>query len=447
VVWRLVRDQIWRLRGGWIACGALVATFWLCVADGASDATLPMALSLLLVALGLVAGLVELMKKELRVLPVSRRQRGQACWTMGIAFPVAVTSTGRAIALLVAPLVTSTSPLRAETLVLSTLCDIAFLGIVGGILVLFTRPPSRVPTGVARSIEIVAGIAFLGSLLGGEFLLRPYLPVRWTDLAGVPAVVMAAGIGMAARGYFYALRSGGPVLARRSRGLRPHTATKAPSQPVARRTSGPISLLRIVLVNCALNSLFFAVLLLLPGDVFFPPNTPTNRAAELSASGGHVAFWFFLAFGLARQVWRPRLPYLRTLPVATWHLNAIFLATAVANWLGMWITLELLHVVVPVRVADILRPDLIAGLIGVSALADAYGLQSHWAVRGAMIAVGVVTMVAAVRYLGHTADTVWLPSLLFGAAAVAAAAWLNHHALTRSNSIYRTRTSELSFAS
>jgi energy-coupling factor transporter ATP-binding protein EcfA2 len=144
--------------------------------------------------------------------------------------------------------------------------------------------------------------------------------------------------------------------------------------------------------------------------------------------------------------WRGRLRPLRTLPLGTWRLNALILGTPVGHWLAVWCTAAVLHVCFPAAVTG-LRADVIAGLIGVSALFDAFELplriEAQVAIRVSVMLVATMSLTFGGRLHALSQSpprTVWLASCVAGAAGLALAAWLNRRTLTRSSAIYRPST-------
>lgn len=427
----IVLDQLRQMRGAYLMIGWLVVAVWLGLAGGPRDMSLLVALSILWACVaGPMVTFTNLARKEFTVLPVSRRQLWRARWLLGTVIPVAVTATGAAVVLAMAPLIPVGGQAHLDLFVLAALCEFAYLGVISGLLVLLSRRRSRLSPRVDGVIDGFAIAALLGGFFGGEFLIRPYLPVRWADLRGFTAVVLAAGVALAVASYFYSPGTGGRAFTRRaSKAQRPTAATSSLGR-LSRPTSGLVSILRLVLAWSAMTSLVFSALL-----PFF------NGDKE-----SHTVVWFIMAMVITRAPWRARLRQLRMLPLSTWQLNAILLGSPAAMWLSVGTTLTLLHVVFPGRAADVFRPELIAGLIGVSALADTFDLQSRW-VKGALVALALVLIGVNARYLDHApATAVWSASSWFGLAAISVAGLLNHHALTRSSSIYEPEKSALSFA-
>jgi hypothetical protein len=436
VIGLLLADHLRRLGGAYVAGAVLMTVVWVSLAAGMMQDTWALATSLVVVVvIGPLMGTADLSQREVRVLPLSGRQLWHAQWLLGIVIPAAVTATGRAVAVVVAPAIPRTAAIQPDTLALATLCDVAYLGLASGLLVVLTRRRwSGMSPRVARWVDIIATVALIGSI-GWPILLGQYLPVHWSDLGGPAGVGIAAGLGLAAASYFL---PPGP----RSRAFTlPLPVTARPRRPARRwqlrRANGALSILRIVLVKCALLSLALGGVALLSGDM-------------LSGSRAHGAqLWMFVAITTVQSDWRERLRQLRTLPMSAWHVNALLLATPLAVWVSVYLWLALLHRVMP-AIGDGLSPALLAGIAGASALGDACMLQSRSRSRGWLIRSAVmlpVTLLAVGPYVNDVPPiAAWLVSATVGALTLAAAALLNHRALTRSSAIYKSAGSELGFA-
>jgi hypothetical protein len=436
VVRLIVLDQLRQMRAAYLMIGALVTLVWLAFAGGPRDMSLVVAFSILWACVaGPLMTFTNLARKEFTVLPVSRRQLWQARWLLGTVIPVAVTATGAAVALAMAPVLPVGNQAHLDTFILAALCEFAYLGVISGLLVLLSRRRSRLSPwrGGDRAIDALALVVLIGGFFGGEFLIRPYLPVRWADLRSVTGVVLAAGVALAVASYFHSPGRGGRAFARLAPGAKPRTAAGSALRQVSRLTSGFVSILWIILGWCVFASVIVAIVGLLAGNPF--------RGLQ-----NHTALWIIMAIFITRPDWRSRLRALRTLPIGTSKLNAMLLGTSAALWLSVWATLAILHVLVPGRVGDILRPEWIAGLIGLSMLGVSFDLQSRWAIKGAMLALALALIVGSARYLHVGSTMVWPAWILLGVAALSAAALLNHYALTRSSSIYKPDKSALSFA-
>lgn len=384
--------------------------------------------------------------KELLVLPVSQDQLRHARWLFATIVPAVLVTTGQAIAMLL-PWAHGETPVHVETIAISGVCDLAYLGV--GYVVFLTLPRA---TAAAGKLFLGAGIivAFFGPLaaFGWGLLLHPYVPMQWADLAGMRGVVVAAGLGLVAWTYSYTpavqTRMYRPVaegerhprgthlagwILLRFLGVQPK-ASPAPAAPPEESwlpTNRLGSILSVVLPQFATTSLLVGGLLVALGDPF----TKHGR-------GAFAACWILLAIVISWPSWNGRLRQLRTLPMSAWQVNALQLGTTTALWLSVWAIVSLLYLAFPARLAESFRPELIAGLIGVSVLSDASWLQSRsW--KGLILAGLLIGLPigATVRYAVVTPAVAWPASAAFGVVAFAAAAWLNQRALTRSSSIYK----------
>jgi len=412
---------------------------WSHMADGTVSTSWAVTLSLVVTVVARTSFMHQ--PKELLVLPVSRHQLRHARWLFATIIPAALVATGQAITMIL-PWIHGASTLHIETVTLSSVCDLAYLGV--GYAVFLTT--SRITAAADRLIIgggiVVAVFLPLGSVCWG-LLLHPYMPTQWADLAGVRGVVLAAGLGLMA--WTYAHAPADPRMFRpvaegvrhprgasfagriivRFLGVRPK-ASPAPPERVWLPTSRLGSVLSVVLPQCATTSLLVGGLLLALGDPF-----------AKNGAGAFTACWMGAAVVISWPSWNGRLRQLRTLPLTAWQVNALQLGTTTVLWLSVCTTVTLLHLLFPARLAASFRPEIVLGLIGVSVLSDAASLQPRWT-KGLMAVLGVLLVAGTVRYVAGAPPAVaWQASALFGVIALVAAALLNQRALTRSSAVYQ----------
>jgi len=429
MIWLLLGDQLRRLRVGYLAAGAAMTIVWLSLAAGMLAPEWVVALSLeVIFVIGTAMTGVEYSQKAIRLLPLSNRQLWRARWMLGTVIPAAVMATGRALGVWLASLLIRGSHVRTDLLVIATLCDLAYLGLTSNLLNVISQRRDSVGARVGLVLDGAGAVAYIGGIVW-PLVLRPYLPTRWSDFHGVAGAALAIGLALSAAAAFLR-RSGGrvlvlPIYRRPAVSSPPRTRRPLPT----RTTGAAASLLRVLLGKLLL------LLLTLAGIVF------VGRLFVHSDPEEFASMWLLVACVTVRGDWRARLRELRILPMATWQLNALLAGTPAVLWVGLWMTVAILHAVFPESVGGS-RPAFLAGLIGASALFDACELQVAPGAlllgllvgsRGLVVLLGTL---AAAEIARMPPAELWLSSGAIGAAALSAAVLLNHLALTRSRVIY-----------
>ena len=144
-------------------------------------------------------------RTELWLLPIPKREMWEAIWLSAVLLPATATMIAKLPALsLIAPaLPRERAGAALELLVLSTLLDLTYAGLIVVIVPVLRLSRKRLSGPVGRVIinlaTPIAVILIFGGILWG-WLLRSYLPVRLDELGGPFGPLLFAGLAITVAG-------------------------------------------------------------------------------------------------------------------------------------------------------------------------------------------------------------------------------------------------------
>lgn len=201
----IVRDYVRRVGRDYVLAIAALAVLWLFFAVGAVSWQLALALSLAAAAaLGPTIVFGSMARRELLLLPVSRREFWRARWLLSTLVPLTVVLVAQALGVLAAvPLLGYLPPVLPDP-TLTAACVFLYTGAMMGLAPAQAWWPraqgallARIADGVIAS---AAFILFIGGILW-PILLRSYLPAAWADFRGRLALVLLIAAALTILGY------------------------------------------------------------------------------------------------------------------------------------------------------------------------------------------------------------------------------------------------------
>jgi len=443
-MWRLVLDSIRRQKVPLLASPLYLTPLWLGV-DTTRTWSVATAFAWSAFAacfLGPQLSLLTFTPREIRQLPVSRRDVWRALWVRSAVIAPLVTTMGKLPVLIVAPL--GGHVVGAPGIALSFVYDATYAAASTVWLILIAQ--RRVGSGPRRWWSVTGDIATLMLLLAAPvwpFVLRQHLATRWSDLSAPSIMALVALLGIAVVTFFYrpgAAASGAPFATPRQAHLRPTQHTS--------RVSGATGLRRFVLNELTWTAIIAAVIL--------PTFSVVEYLADLVTSGwGHGILPFLRATWLLPFDARPAtipdptnlliwlaffmlsvtarfaemLRHLRALPFGAARLNAMLVAWPLVMWSLIWAGLLVIHAAALQASVESLRPALFVTLVGMSALASA--LQLRWGLK--KVPWLILGVVVGSRFFPYLLSWITLTSLVvLGIAGILTALALNASTLARS---------------
>jgi hypothetical protein len=439
VVARLVVDALWRNRWAYLAVGMLAIPFWLLFSFDDADPLaigIPATSLLFMSFFGPVLGVTTMALRELRHLPVTRRDVWRAAWMISTVVPAVVLLATKAIGGWAASGVGA--HLSAETMFLSALYDFTWGGALLAVWsVAFAGGPraSRGPSLGAAS-TIVAMIACLGI----PFLASEALPARVDEFTPAAAGVLIAGLAIAFGVLVWTPTRG--VLA----GERPRAGDGTPRRPFDRtravdrltgfsRVAVPPLFATIALPVLACLGLAAYGIARGTSPWWFVPPAPSMFDPEDVGDRGLTYFVLLPCAMVTMQgVWMPWVRLLKVLPVSVRQINAVLLLTPFAMWailggLG-WCAFRLAY-----GTPGTGGVGFVLGLAAAAALAHAFLLRLRGTSAMKWVFGAIGGLMPPFMKVGIRADGTW--QIVFGVLAVvafSAAAIVNHRTLTRSTS-------------
>lgn len=417
---------------------------WSNVLDGRWSMSWGPALSLL--AVSMAAGPMRLeaqaILKPIALLPLGRRDVWRARWIIGVVFPAVISLAGKAIAVALGASFGDGMriPAVAETLSLSTLYDGVFACLVVGL----------------SAVNLTRGGVTLTTLFttfGLPFVLRPWLPLRFSDLGAgwIVALLLATALGLAL--WSSNITDETPVFEkirrRRARGgrwlagpiarfLLPRPGVEIPdaAEPVG------ASLARIVAARGAGVVILLTFLICIGVFRLFTAGSGHGVGARAA-----LVDWMPFAIVSGCGDWRPTVRRLRRLPLSTWDVNLLVLGTACGQWLVMWLGIApLVHLLWPTLLPHGLPATVALAMSGLSAAGESARLRwrgwAYWIVVAATIA----AVACGAHALSPASDAAFhLAAVIVAGVTLAGAALLNQRTIRHSTELYRRRSAELPF--
>lgn len=201
----IARDYVRRVGRDYVLAIAALAVLWLFFAVGGVSWSLALALTLAAAAaLGPTIVFGSMARRELLLMPVSRRELWRARWLLSTLIPLTVVLVAQALGVLAAmPLLGYLPPVLPDP-ALTAVCVLLYTGAMMGLApaqAWWSSPRRRLFSRIVNGlIAPMAMVAFLGGMLW-PILLRSRLPETWSDVRGWMAVVFVVGAVMTVLGY------------------------------------------------------------------------------------------------------------------------------------------------------------------------------------------------------------------------------------------------------
>jgi hypothetical protein len=444
VVRHLIADFPRRAARVYLGCGLLTALVWIAV-GAAGDRAAPAGILLSMVfafVAGPVLALGMLAPREVCLLPIPRRTLWQAQWTAGVVGATAWLAAAKLAGVAVAFVMTPPPRLDLELVALSSLYDVAYMGVFFAIVLLVQVRAS------GRVLYLLVVGAFIGGIVW-PFLLQSSLPMTWEGLRGTGGILVSAGVLAAILSYFHE-----PAIGPRAAiGRFPARRTRGPSRVAAPVAGGPNGVTLLLMhraavpfgsvagFHAALIVLIVVVSLAQGDDPMLALSSILRGYERHSLPIGEA--WSFL--GWVRDGWfvplivsgfgslTPMARHLRALPIAAWRVTLCLIAAALPAWVGFGMVMSVLGLALNGRIPA-WPVDVLVLFVGITALAHAiqwaFGLA--WGRLSGMPLV-VLILVSGVLHLMPAPVQALVQPLWVGAAALLAAAVIHRLSLLRAN--------------
>lgn len=460
MVLRLVNDAVWRMRFLYLGTCFVMIAVWLVSTSGyAPPSTSVMASLMLAYMLGPMFANLNAGMRELRVLPVTRRQHWQTTWILSVLVGPIASLTSGLLAATILGLFAGSARIPPETLLLSGVYSMSYAGAllpIGPMMSRLGAGSSGGRAGWLWNLALALGVAgFIGGLVLPWFVAER-LPVTTGDLTAPAVLGLAVCIFAAGATWFW---TPAPAARPSQEAYRAAAAGPGVTLPVVNRFSGIASLAfphGVLTVTIALLAIAAAAAypsIVDSGEAisaFLRRNAllPFDRTPVARMDSWAIMFAFIAT---STGPWNAFARQLKVLPLATREINALLLLTPLVTWLLIWLVLIAAHAVALGSLPGDVRPDLLAFAWGVTALVQSLALRFKrpgfffpWYVMpmglaGNLIQSGISSP-DSVRLL-----TVFVAT---GAAALGLAAFINHRTLARSTSnanVYKPQTIGLPF--
>jgi len=449
---RIFADHVRRGRYGYFLLFCTAALPWIAAADNAMDIHMALAFTLAIAGMGAPAAWQALTIREIRVLPVSRRDLWRTAWWLGVVRIVGFVTLGQLVGLTIGTLLDWPNPLRLQTTGVTAVLSFAVAGINASLIPLINWSASergkRSTFGRTwRAMLLVAGM--IGTL-AWPFVIRRTLPLTWLEFNPAWFTVTVVGVALAARSYFQ--HPAPPPLARTqaagARRIPRSFSTISRIGGVGRmvlQTWKTATLVQVTIPAMVVVTFTLVSRLMFhdSGDGmrtnlrdfgFLPFEAatyvglrPPNFVSLVYLLGASVFWWNLLAPGDSLL---SMVRHLRTLPMSVARLNSVLLALPILAWINFWFLLFVLHFAVSDKPIGTLAIPQWMAFIGVDALTRAFKLRTG-EVNNGKLWFGTALVVSM------TVSS--LPGLLvFGAGAIAfvSGAVLNLHTLRTSSKAY-----------
>jgi hypothetical protein len=323
------------------------------------------------------------MAGAVRYLPVSRRDVWRATWIASAGIATCATLLVKLPVLLLG--LRQANALAA--IALSSLYDFAAAGAAFTLMSLLHRPVNPDRPFLIRLTAGLAAAAVMTTVVALTTALQTGIPTAWAELTPGSGALLIAMLGIAVAG----LVAGPGPIPGKPRQVPRSTSRRAASPNGARTLTGlPRLLLHEFAWSLTMGAGFAVTLGLIAyvirifsGDgplgltdflrlqmLLLFDGTPVT-ARPIAIGGAQVWYAFFAASISARFLDIVR--HLRSLPIRTAHLVALFLAWPAAMWLAIWTALAALNLIVSGSIHD-LRPYLLFQAISFAAAAQAVTL-------------------------------------------------------------------------
>ncbi len=434
----------------------IVAGGWMMVATGGFSLRGAMALSLFIAVASPMQASQGLSLREIRMLPLSRRDLWRATWLVGIIGSALAIVAGVEIAAVISAAYTSVR-VPPESIAVAAILVVVMGGIsASSVLLLNVLSLAPVRALPARARAVVKGLVTLVpvALLALPVVGKNVLPSTWAQFGITGAILTILGLAVVGYSYFQTPNRLPAASPRRA------MAATRPSQGSAFTPSAIGGLPRLfletwkraLLIQLAIPIITIATTVIVSGvtgwgdsdwranlrDFGFLPfeGAGNKNMAMLYFMAAPVFMWNWLApgdalFTMAR--------HLRTLPMSVRQLNWLLLGLPVVPWINLWFLLLGLHALVSDQPISSYRWPAFLALVGADALARAVRLrlsdsagQRLW-----FFTAFLVGLIAGSK-------TVAIP-LTIGWVALLVAGPLNLHTLSTKRAAYQRQTKSLPY--
>jgi hypothetical protein len=418
-----------------------LGVFWLSARGEASSAAagaMAASLSCAFFA-GPSMGLFLLQSRSLIYLPASRRQLWRARLVVAVVAPVALILAAKLVALSARALLQAGDAVTFQTVLLSSLCDLAYAG-AGVALFTWADPGLRAQRGVDRlgSAPWIASLLAFGMGPVWPWIFRGSLPTAWAEVTPWGWLVLAAALAASAATLLHE-----PTIAHPGRGQWTAPGAKIPYSSGTRSTPAagiarlvwPEIAARVALIVLTLGAFWLLDLLYIEylGAGMLPDNLLVGGLALV-----------YLALPTTMGVGSALRP-LRALPISTGALASLLAAQPLATLLAASAVFAATSWLSGLR-APAPAAALGVCLVGAAPLVNAVAFALSRVFRGGLF---LGPVLGGLGFLAFLASRLPLspPSLvtasLVAVAGVVAAVGLNVRTLRRSRSVYRVQAPDL----
>ena len=441
MVRRVVSDVMWRARWIYLTAGGFLMPVWLLYAVVGPDVRemRMTALSLLAAAaLGPVMAMTTMGARELRHLPLTRRQLRLATWLVATVIPAVLLAVTKLLTILLVLLFGGRPKVPAEVIVLAGALDSLW---TGALLYLWLRLDAVIYAapdwgragwafGAAGSVLVIVGG------FAAPVALRHVVPMSLDDLTWPVAAMLAAGVAMSVAALRWVPSRGTFAGDRPRTWWHPAATTTSTSTRRIDRLTGlsriavPYLLLMLALpVALAIAFAGYGLIVGRGAWWFVPPDGLLVDPAD-----GEVSFLVLLPsfVGTMLGAWTMWARVLRMVPLSVRQINALLVLTPFVTCMLLMTLLGVgfgLARGLPVT----LRLDLVVGLAGIAAFAHAFMLRYQGSSGSFWVIVLTGGLLSKILEAGIADGTHAIFATIGGLAAIAAIG-INHATLTQSTS-------------
>jgi len=407
-------------------------------------------------SIGLWGGMVlgsGYLPREIYMLPISRKEIWQARCVAWVVIPVVVYGASGLLSVGIASMFSNTA-LRAggapdlasnlSWILLSSSYALVYSGTVLAISI----PVSNF---LARSVSplnavLIKGVLFTAAAIVG-FRFASKLPMQWQQMTAIPVLLLWIGLSLTVLAFFHAPR----IAPRR---IAPmaflHSARlDVKATPVRPRLTG-----MKLFVWCQIRAVVFVgvasgiasqlplvvvgwtepdrLSLIERGTLFFQP-LPGGPVMLFFTPIMFAAFWILMAPDILG------VRSLRTLPISTRTIAAMFTLIPVLFWTTFWVFPIASYAILSGHLPPALRLDLLAGLIGLTCLVSSAATKAGIKGLSQFVALPAVTIVgfSILHFYGQPLSFMRASFIGgLGLIAVAISYRMHYHALQRNSSVY-----------
>jgi hypothetical protein len=450
MVARLVIDAVWRIRWLYAAIGVFLTAVWLLFGmsrDNALPISMPAVSLICAVVLGPMSVMAAMGLRELRHLPVTRRDLWRATWVVATVVSTGLLLSTKALAALLVTMPGVRPGVSAAAILLTAVYDFAWAGSV--LLVLPSLGYAVSAAGkrgtLAVSLALAGTLGSVAACFGLPILLGDVLPSELSQFTPVTTSVLIACLVGAFGALVWTPQRG--VMA----GERPRPPRGGVLQGVATRprlTDNLTGISRVVIPHLAATIAFpvGACLALASYGVisgsgiwwFVPPIPDVFDSADVGYRGLTYFVLMPCAVGVMLGLWTPWARLLKVLPISVRQINALLLFTPFATWSVLWFVGWFAYSLA-YGTPRTLGLEFALGMAALSALAHAGQLRLAGTNAQSWIFAGLGGLLPAFLQVGLRQGTVaHVVFALISAMAFCAAAIVNHRTLTQSTSSSRT---------